>query len=312
MSAKTPDMSRMTRNHVLLVSSGGARYRYRKLLRQAGFIVADAESSLSALSAATRTHRVGSQVVVVDLGIGETEALSLIEQLREELRDAAAQVIAVSDSDDPMLEVAAFGAGADDFVSGRNIDLTLTGRVRAHARIAERTAQLLMLAVRDELTGVHNRRGTLAALSAELDRARRSGRPVSLLLIDVDSFKMINDTHGHHAGDNVLIDLAARMRALLRSTDIVGRFGGDEFVVVLPEVDEALVGVLAMRVTQAAGEVQVGQHGKRINVSIGIATWDPKTGTDTADELIARADSGMYEKKRRKRRTTTDEKTLAA
>ena len=313
MTASSPLMSRVAvRNHVLLVSDSGAASRFRSLLRRAGFAVAVAESGLAALSAATRTQQVGSQVIVIDLDLGETDALRLIEQLREQLRDAASQIIAVSATADPMLELACFGAGADDFVGGEHLDVVLAGRVRAHSRIAERTAQLLHLAVRDELTGAHNRRGTVAALAAELDRARRSSRPVSLLLIDVDRFKTINDTHGHSVGDHVLIDLAAKMNKLLRSTDIVGRLGGDEFVVVLPEVDAELVDTLAMRVNQAANEVRVGPYDQRIAVSIGIATFDPRSGQTTPEELIGLADSGMYDKKRRKRRTTKNERVLAA
>jgi len=154
-------------------------------------------------------------------------------------------------------------------------------------------------AVTDALTGLHNRRYLDTHLRAIYDEATRRERALSLLLLDIDRFKSVNDTYGHDAGDEVLREFANRVRALTRGIDVVARFGGEEIVIVVP--DTALDGARAVaeRIReQVSGTPFVVQHGLRrvaVTVSIGVAAR-PDTDASAAD-LLKRADLALYQAK---------------
>jgi diguanylate cyclase (GGDEF)-like protein len=168
-------------------------------------------------------------------------------------------------------------------------------------RIMIYTYEIERLTVIDPLTGIFNRRGFMEACEVELARARRHDRPLSLLMLDVDHFKRINDTHGHAGGDMALRHLADTLRAALRVTDIAGRIGGEEFAVLLTETDLAGARQLAQRLRDgiAGAVLEVGAHQIRMTVSIGVAPVRPEGGR--ADGPIARAmsdaDAAMYRAK---------------
>ncbi len=161
------------------------------------------------------------------------------------------------------------------------------------ARLNTAMAELEVLATQDPLTGVYNRRRVLERLEEELEHSRRGEVPLSVCMLDVDHFKEINDAHGHQAGDAVLRDIATSLAATLRSTDSLGRYGGEEFLLVLPHTP--LEGALekADRVRHAVRACRAGQD-TAVTVSIGVATWRPG---DTLDALVARADAALYEAK---------------
>jgi diguanylate cyclase (GGDEF)-like protein/PAS domain S-box-containing protein len=146
----------------------------------------------------------------------------------------------------------------------------------------------------DHLTGLANRRALFDAAEIELQRWQRTPRPLSLLLVDADHFKAINDQHGHAAGDAVLRHLAAGLSATFRAVDVVARLGGEEFVVLLPgaSLDSAEAGALRLCGNIAGNSVQVGGVAIPYTVSVGLATMD--ASVDSVDTLIARADQAMY------------------
>jgi diguanylate cyclase (GGDEF)-like protein len=152
------------------------------------------------------------------------------------------------------------------------------------------TAKLEELATTDALTGAFNRRKFNGLILAEIARVRRYEHPLSLLILDIDHFKRINDRHGHEAGDEVLVVLAGLIRAGIRATDSLARWGGEEFVVLSPEVtvDEAMG--LAERLRAAAAAYEYSFAG-RVTVSLGVAQH--RVG-ETPDELFARADEALY------------------
>jgi diguanylate cyclase (GGDEF)-like protein len=152
---------------------------------------------------------------------------------------------------------------------------------------AELLAQLQSQADTDQLTGLHNRRFWSSHLTQALARSRRRGHPVSVVLLDLDDFKRVNDTEGHAAGDRLLRSVASRWSAVTRETDLLGRIGGDEFPVIVEQADADAASELAARLLSALPEGQ--------NSSVGVATWD---GLEEAAELIARADTAMYRHKR--------------
>ena len=155
-------------------------------------------------------------------------------------------------------------------------------------------AQLAQLVIQDQLTNVLNARAFADRLSEELDRNRRYPGPLALLYMDLDNFKIINDTHGHQTGDAVLRLVADAMRSSVRHSDIVGRLGGDEFAVLMPETDAQLADAAAKRLV--AGLRNVFKGTPNVTASIGVVSC---TATDAStDDLLRRADQAMYDAKK--------------
>ena len=150
----------------------------------------------------------------------------------------------------------------------------------------------------DPLSGLLNRRALMDFLNAEADRAKRYGRRISLILADVDNFKEINDSLGHSAGDEAIRVVAEVFREVVRKADVVGRYGGDEFMVVMPETSAKGAEDLAARLLEAikAKPSKLGPKAKRtLTLSIGVASFDFKR--DSVDTLITHADTALYESK---------------
>ena len=180
------------------------------------------------------------------------------------------------------------------------IDDRVDGAVTVVTDISQRLAyeaELERLARTDGLTGLWNRRYFVELFGRELNRAERDQMPLSLLMIDIDHFKEVNDRHGHAAGDTVLAMLASHFRTQLRMIDVIGRLGGEEFGVGLPGIglDEARGVAERMRVGLEALEIDAGGQTLRCTVSIGIAEW---RGGESFDALLARADGALYAAKR--------------
>jgi diguanylate cyclase (GGDEF)-like protein len=174
-------------------------------------------------------------------------------------------------------------------VVGRTLVLVdTTERVRLHEELRRQ-------AVTDELTGVCNRRHLAELSRIEMDRARRSGRPVSAVAIDLDHFKRVNDTHGHAAGDAVLKAASALWKTALRTTDVLGRSGGEEFVILLPDTDQAAAVLVAerLRASTEALRVRVNETELAVTASFGVAASRAADAGDPA-ALIRRADEALY------------------
>jgi diguanylate cyclase (GGDEF)-like protein len=161
------------------------------------------------------------------------------------------------------------------------------------------------LATTDPLTGQFNRRTLFETGQREIERFERFGRPLSWIMFDIDQFKKINDTYGHAAGDQVLIAIVERCCRVIRHVDILGRYGGDEFVILLPETDHHLATEIADRVRIAISETPVMTEAGPIDVTISIGITE--TTPDTADLglLLNKADLALYRSKRAGRNTLT-------
>lgn len=171
---------------------------------------------------------------------------------------------------------------------------------RLQRELLDRAHALERLAYRDALTDVPNRRYLLRRLSALRSAADRHGRPLSLAIADIDHFKTINDMFGHQIGDDVLVEVAVRLTERLRTEDEMGRYGGEEFLVLLPETDEhgAAGAAAALRAAVSAYPVMTSKGPVAVTMSIGYATL--QAGEPEAD-LVARADDALYRAKRRGR-----------
>jgi diguanylate cyclase (GGDEF)-like protein len=169
--------------------------------------------------------------------------------------------------------------------------------LRANARAAGATAELQRIATTDALTGLWNRRHLLERLEAETGRSRRNGRPLCLAILDVDHFKRVNDRHGHPAGDEVLRVLARRIKDAVRLSDVVGRMGGEEFAILMPETDRAQARLVCERLGEMVAREPVrlpSGAGLNVTLSTGIALM---AGEEESDRLISRADSALYDAK---------------
>jgi two-component system cell cycle response regulator len=164
-----------------------------------------------------------------------------------------------------------------------------------NSRLFERVQNL---AIRDSLTGLFNHRHTMELLAREVGRAERYQGPVSALMLDIDHFKKVNDEHGHLVGDGVLRDVARLLRSALRTVDSVGRYGGEEFLVLLPQTPPDEARRTGERMRQQIGEhvFRVGKRELRVTVSVGVATWGVG-GAHSAEGLIREADQALYRAK---------------
>lgn len=154
------------------------------------------------------------------------------------------------------------------------------------------------LASEDGLTGLMNRRALIEALQREVERCRRMGSALSVVMIDLDHFKDVNDRHGHAMGDAVLRGVAATLRSGIRAVDIAGRYGGEELCLVLPDTSAAGAATVAesLRAAVAAQPYEDGGQSVSITASFGVATFD-KDGTNSADQLLRAADEALYRAK---------------
>jgi diguanylate cyclase (GGDEF)-like protein len=165
---------------------------------------------------------------------------------------------------------------------------------RKNRELAETNEIIDRLARTDALTGLANRRTLFEALRREIVRTERLGEGFSLIIIDLDQFKSINDEYGHLIGDQVLVSAAAVFASQLRPYDLAARYGGEEFVLLLPGTSQDQAAVVAERVRNAISKLEVGEYPRGITVSLGAACW--MTG-ETAEETIARADKALYRAK---------------
>jgi len=232
--------------------------------------------------------------------------LRLCSQLRSLERTRNAAVLMMAEAHDRTRILRGLDIGVHDYLL-RPVDRNeLVARVRTQVRRKRFAEHLrnsvhasLELAVTDPLTKLHNRRYLDNHLSALFEESTLRGLPVSVLLLDIDHFKSINDTYGHDAGDEVLREFANRVRALTRGIDIVARFGGEEVVVLMPDTPLEGAHTVAERIRERIGATPFSIHrGTRtveITVSIGVAARRAEDGE--ADALLKRADLALYKAK---------------
>jgi len=161
-------------------------------------------------------------------------------------------------------------------------------------KLQQREAQILATSLTDSLTGVGNRRRLEEALAQELGRAERTGRTLSAFIADLDHFKLVNDTFGHESGDKVLAAFGELLRRRTRASDVVARFGGEEFVVLMPETDLANAVLIAERVREAMATSRIEPLPEPVTVSFGVAE---RAAGEPGRALLARADRALYEAK---------------
>jgi two-component system, cell cycle response regulator len=243
------------------------------------------------------------ELVIASLSLPDGDPLRLVSQWRAHENWRQLPILLMADDGELPRLAKGLDLGANDYLI-RPVDRNeLLARVRTQIRrkrLQDRLRQNyrrgLSLALTDELTGLYNRRYIFAHFNEMLARGPASGSDIALMMFDIDHFKLVNDHHGHPAGDEVLRELANRAVRQVRSVDLVGRLGGEEFVVVMPETSLAGALIVAERLRAAiAAEpftIQGGSEKLPVTISIGVAVSDE--GGGTLDTLLKRADDALY------------------
>ena len=243
---------------------------------------------------------------LLDYQLGERDGLQLIREAMG--KGCRTPIVFLTAEKADRVDIAAMNAGALDYLVKGEISPRMIERSLRYAlKLGDTLEALRQMATRDKLTGLINRREFDRILSEERERAVRFGQCLALVMIDIDHFKSINDTRGHPAGDVVLREVARRVASQVRTVDRVARFGGEEFALILVQMERARAKDVAQRVCAAvAGEPVALEEGVMLNmtVSAGVAVAPDDAGTEAA--LVAAADKALYAAKERGRNRAVD------
>jgi two-component system, cell cycle response regulator len=239
-------------------------------------------------------------VVLMDLYMPRMDGLAALEAMRADPITEDVPVILISARGDELTRARSLDLGAVDFLTKPFSGRELKARLERTLRLTRRETQLQELARTDPLTGLANLRAFRARLEEEVKRARRYRTPLACVMVDMDHLKPINDELGHTAGDAAIGAVAEVIRRELRETDFGARYGGDEFVMLLPHTSAGDARVFAERVCTRLHESSIEVLGRRLPLaaSFGIASLEDDVNDDPAQTLVRRADAALYEAKR--------------
>ncbi|MFN6240063.1 MAG: diguanylate cyclase [Microcystis sp.] len=301
---------------ILLVDDVGKNLQLAvNILDSAGYATIYASSVKQAII--ERVETANPDLILLDLMMPEMGGIELCRRLKSNALYAHIPIIFVTDSEEKEDIINAFNSGAVDYVNKPFYSWELLAKVKIHLELKKTQEelkninyQLEKLVRTDSLTGVNNRREILALGEKELQRCRRYHRYFSLVFIDIDHFKHINDTFGHLLGDKTLITVAGAIKNCLRQVDSFGRFGGEEFVAILPETNLEDAETLARRICQVINKlnIEIDRQKVRVTASIGVATFS--TQDNNLEEVIERADRAMFAAKNQGRNRVSLGKTV--
>lgn len=254
----------------------------------------------------------GPALAIIDWMMPGIDGPEICRLIRRDTRLTHMYVILLTGRDSRVDMVTGLNAGADDYIVKPFDPEELRARVQVGIRVLtlqERLAdrigelqtardELAHAASTDALTGLASRRRWLEAAAAEFSRRRRYNRPFALLVVDLDYFKRVNDTFGHHVGDDVLRRFSEVLRLNCRGSDLVGRLGGEEFAVLLPETDAHAAREVARRIVEGCRGITVPGDGEPMTCSCSVGVTEATDGDNTIDEILRRADQAMYDAKR--------------
>ncbi len=258
--------------------------------------------------ALSRAKTSNFDLIIVNMSMEDIDSLRLCSRIRSLEETRLTPILAIVRQGDTRKLVRALDIGVNDYVA-RPVDKNeVLARVNTQLRRKYHTDQLrssfqasLEMAVTDQLTGLYNRRYLASHLSAMFDRAYWTGRSLSVLILDIDHFKSINDTYGHDAGDKVIQNFAERITSAIRGIDLACRYGGEEFLIAMPDTDKNFAAIVAERLREDIAGEKIYLNGGRdvveVTVSIGVASTEESDEDDTSQRLIKRADEALYKAK---------------
>jgi two-component system, cell cycle response regulator len=246
-------------------------------------------------------------LLIISLGLQNFDGLRLCSQVRSLERTRNLPILAVAEADNNARLVRGLEIGVNDYLI-RPIDKnemlararTQIKKKRYTERLRDNVQMSIEAAITDALTGLFNRRYMETHLATLVEQAANRGKPIAVLMLDIDYFKAVNDTHGHDAGDDVLREFSLRVRKSIRNIDLACRLGGEEFVIVMPETDMGVATMVAERLRRMIANepfaIQDGTRQLNVTISIGIASLT--SPTDNAPAILKRADQALYRAKR--------------
>lgn len=336
------DLDSSPKGDILLVDDSPTNLRLLMTLLEArGYEVRGVLSGRMALMAAQAAP---PDLILLDITMPQMDGYQVCRHLREDPRTQEIPVIFVSGLNEALDKVQAFQVGGVDYITkpfqfeevlariehqliilrlrrqlmeqNQRMQREIEERKRVEAAVQKANQELERLAYLDGLTQVSNRRRFDSYLQQEWERSKQDQTPLSLILIDVDYFKRYNDTYGHQAGDDCLIQIAQTVQGAVEgSRDLVARYGGEEFAVILPQGSQERAYQVARQIQSLVQELGLPHRQSKVSpivtLSLGIATLLPRS-TFSADELIAEADAAIYEAKARGRNRIVEGWALAA
>lgn len=269
----------------------------RTVLKSAGHEVVEATNGLVAWEMLLNEH---IRLIITDWMMPVLTGPELIRRIRDANWSSYTYIILLTSQDTKDQVVEGLNAGADDYLIKPCDPAELVARLGIAQRILNLEARLADMARQDLLTGLFNRRALYETLQAALSQSTREMSPLSLILVDLDHFKLVNDQYGHPMGDQVLQRVAEALRKNKRGYDSVGRWGGEEFLVILPHtnLDQAVVAAERLRASLAATQVSITEKNSvTLSASLGVTSTQHSKVPLTMEILLKQADEALYQAK---------------
>ena len=262
------------------------------VLQKEGYRVIAAANGVEALE---KLEQEPVQIVLSDIMMPKMNGFELINKIRSNAAFKNIYLILITARIQEGDRVRGLDLGADDYITKPFSFSELLARVRVGSRVVQYQRHLEYQTLIDALTGLFNRRAFEKKIEEEFERAKRYHHPLSLLIADIDNFKMINDTYGHHAGDRVLKRIAEALRDKTRRSDFASRYGGEEFVLILPETDleNALQAAKKMVIEIKGQSFGTASRPFSLTISVGISSTSNKDYSEW-EEMLQDADQALY------------------
>ncbi len=276
--------------------------RVARYLRKEAELKVVADPQMGVFEAAEQAY----DCVIISTALKDTDPLRLCSQLRSIDRTRFLPIILVAGEDEEERVIRGLELGINDYLIRPLDEQELVARLKTQVKrkryndqLRASVTQTIEMAVTDGLTGLHNRRYLDSHLETLFERALARRRPLSLMITDIDRFKSINDKHGHDGGDDVLREFATRLRQNVRGIDLACRFGGEEFIIVMPDTEFDVAQKVAERIRAQIADTPfvVGEGGEQVEVTVSVGVSSLQPPHDSADALLKRADVALYEAK---------------
>ncbi len=283
-----------TSSALVVDDSSTARKRFGTILSHLMFRVLEADSSANALRLLEQ-HRGKVSIVLVDYSMAGGDGVELVRAIRHFASPDEMAIVGISGTGDPALAASFLKGGASDYVAKTALSEEIVVRILTNLDRLHYIRELKKAAAHDFLTGLFNRRYFYKAGGALHANARRKKMPIAVAMLDIDHFKQVNDRYGHDTGDMVLKAVAHRIAARLRGSDLVARFGGEEFCAIAMGAEAAAARKLFEGICREIAEQPIATHNHEIpvTISIGVQISD----TESLDTMVSRADEMLYQAK---------------
>lgn len=265
-----------------------------RLLNKSGYdtaICTDGESAIEFVNTNS------PDLILLDIVMPGIDGYEFCKVMKNNPKIKHTPIIFLSAMNDEQSIIKGFENGAVDYITKPFRHQELLARTKTHVELKRAKEKLLRMAITDELTGLVNRRYFMGRLLHEYERTKRYESVFTVLMIDLDYFKKINDTYGHQAGDTVLRTISDSMKLSLRLSDIIGRIGGEEFAVILPETDINAALIIGDRLRKRIEALEIPHKNSKLKITISIGASSSSKDDLSIDDVLQRSDAALYRAK---------------